>query len=211
MKTGLRACFSLAALALVLILGGLAGCAKDLKQPYPEKRYFGLTGPAVVESSGPGLAGVCSVSRLAASPSYSSRELIYKTGANEFVSDYYNLFLTPPAGMVGQALRGHLAVTGAFAHVLEPGSGMRPDWVMEGSLEALYADFSDPAKPQAVVVVSLFLLKDAGFDYEIVLNRRYEKTATLPDREPSGVVQGMNQALADILGEWRADMARVER
>ncbi|THB69762.1 MAG: hypothetical protein D6E12_04100 [Desulfovibrio sp.] len=199
--------FPLITLLLACTLG--YGCTSGLTQDAEvlEKRYFVLQ----VERPGAPHAspspGVCKVKDVTISPSFSSREMVYRLSHSSFSTDYYNQYHSSPDDLISQTMRHWIDEARLFEYVTDPSSEVRPQYYLEGHVVSLYGDFSTPGNPAAVLKMQFFLLKDEDFDFAIRMDKDYERSIPLAEKSAEGVVDGLNAALADILAELEADLA----
>lgn len=204
----LRACPAAFLLALVLGAALAAGCVK-MDRPQPEKRYYSLeAGPGQAGALLPGQSpeAAVTVRRMRVSPRYEGRELVYRLSPTQYVSDFYNLFFIAPADMLTQGVRERIAGSGLFSHVVEPVSLVRSRLVLEGAVSEMYGDFSKAA-PEAVLRVQFFLLDEAPGGPTILFSREYARIRPLADKTATGLVDGLNAALASVLDELARDLA----
>jgi ABC-type uncharacterized transport system auxiliary subunit len=198
-------------LAAILAAGG---CAGSLKQPPAQRAYYLLEADPGPECAGrPTLPAVLEVHGLSVSPGFDSRQFVYRLADNSWTTDYYHLFLTDPGGMLTPVVGGFLAKSRLFATVAGPGLDLDSDYILEGSVTALYGDFREADKPQAVVEIQFFLLDDRGEDNALILEKTYRQAAPLPAKSPEGLARGFDEALRLCLCNLVLDMeaALVER
>lgn len=196
-------------LPLLLLL--LAACVRVPTQDAPVKKYF-LLEPARPAASAPATSptpvfdAALVVRDTRVAPPYGGRPLVYKTAANRFETDYYNLLLSPPDELLSQATRQWLGQAGVFPYVVLPGSDARRGYVLETLVTDLYADFAQD-KALAVVGLQAFLQREEPAGRKVVFHQDYRREVPLGDRTPEAVVAGYNQGLAEILTQLCADMA----
>jgi cholesterol transport system auxiliary component len=193
---------------LLLFLFG-SGCV-SLERGYPEKRYFVID---VGDSAQPPNAAgnqTLLVSSLRISPRYADKSFVYRTSDAGYESDFYNQFLTPPDTMISEEVRKGLAASPAFKYVVGPASQLQPNFVLEGSVNALYGDFRNLNGPSAVLEIEFFLHNEDSTNPGIVLQKRYVKTVTLSGRSPEALVEGWSRALGSILTDLSADLQKIK-
>ena len=185
------------------------GCV-SLERSYPEKRYFVVELAENTQRSN--LAGdqTLLVSGLRISPRYADKSFVYRTSESGYESDFYNQFLTSPDTMLSEELRKGLAVSPAFKYVIGPSSQLQPNYVLEGSVNALYGDFRNLEKPAAVLEIEFFLHNEDSANPGIVLQKRYTKTVSLSGRSPDALVKGWSQALSAVLSELNSDLEKIK-
>ena len=80
-------------------------------------------------------------------PPFDGRPLIYRTGEFSYQRDPYAGFLGLPAeGLVGP-ISEMLRRDGGFSEVVQPGSAVRPDTMVEITIYQLYGDIRKPEVP----------------------------------------------------------------
>ena len=190
--------------ALLLLLVFLSGCV-SLEKSYPDRRYFALElAPGKTPNSTSDR--ILSVASLRISPRYADRSFVYRTSTAAYEADFYNQFLTAPDSMIAEELRKGLAASELFKYVVGPSNSLQPNYVLEGSINALYGDFRDPSRPAAVLEIEFFLYNQDAGATGVSLQKRYEKSVPLSEKSPEALVKGWDQALADIVAALLADL-----
>jgi hypothetical protein len=193
-----------------------AGCMPKLSKPYPERRHFKLGPPAPSASAKAGPAGtILKVARFTASEPYEKAEFVYRTGESTWETDFYNVFLLPPAVQIAQLAREGLATAGLFGHVPDVGSAADATHVLEGHVRAIYGDFADRKAPKAVLRLELSLLDVRGAAPKILAHRPYEKSVPLalkarsgPQRGPA-LVAAWSRVLAGFFAEFADELRKA--
>ena len=189
--------------SLLLALGIFNSCI-SLERSYPEKRYFVIQ---VAEPKRPGADNgqILSVANLNISPRFSDRSFVYRTSETEYETDFYNQFLSAPAILITEETRKALAAS-PFKFVVGPASPLTPNFVLEGSINALYGDFRNPSAPSAVLEVEFFLHSENPARPGVVLQKIYRKAVPLKERSPQALAQGWSAALEAIVAEFVSDL-----
>jgi len=186
-----------------------SGCV-SLERSYPEKRYFVVDlGESAQRSNAAGNQTLL-VSGLRISPRYADKSFVYRTSEASYEADFYNQFLTSPDTMFSEEVRKGLAASPAFKYVVGPSSQLQPNYVLEGSVNALYGDFRNLNAPSAVLEIEFFLHNEDTANPGIVLQKRYMKTVPLSGRSPEALVKGWSQALGSILTDLNTDLEKVK-
>jgi cholesterol transport system auxiliary component len=191
-----------------LLLCLFSGCV-SIERSYPEKHYFVLEVPRGADPSNPAGERILSVAHLRISPRYADRNFVYRTSDAGYESDFYNQFLTSPDTMISEEIRKALAASHQFKYVLGPSDAQQPNYVLEGSVNALYGDFRNPKQATAVLEIEFFLYNENSANPGIVTQKRYTKSVPLNERSPEALVKGWNQALAEIVAALAADLKNV--
>jgi cholesterol transport system auxiliary component len=188
----------------LLLLVFLSGCV-SLEKSYPDRRYFALE---LAQGKSPNSTSdrILSVASPRISPRYADRSFIYRTSTAAYEADFYNQFLTAPDSMIAEELRKGLAASELFKYVVGPSNSLQPNYVLEGTINALYGDFRDPSRPAAVLEMEFFLYNQDPAASGVSLQKRYEKSVPLNEKSPEALVKGWDQALADIVAALLADL-----
>lgn len=202
-------CYGFIARAALLLFVLSAGCV-SLERSYPEKRYFVVELGENAQQPNPAGEKTLLVSGLRISPRYADKSFVYRTSESGYESDFYNQFLTSPETMLSEEVRKGLAASPAFKYVVGPSSQLQPNYVLEGSVNALYGDFRNLDKPAAVLEIEFFLHNEDSANPGVVMQKRYVKTVSLSGRSPDALVKGWSQALGAVLTELNSDLEKVK-
>ncbi len=199
-------------LFLVLALALLASCVKLERQPV-DKRFYSLD---VVRAAAPPASeatstrGTLLVRRVHMSPRCAGRELVYRMGESNWTADYYNTFFVSPADMLSQDLRAWLAASRLYANVVDPGSLVEPELILEGNVTSLHGDFF--AKPaQAVVEMQFLLLQNVGAEHRVLLTQNVRRTAPLAGNTPQELVRALQSAVAGAFTDLESALRSAPR
>jgi hypothetical protein len=185
-----------------------AGCLK-LDRPRLTVTHYGLKDPILASNevrpwawtSAQGC--ILKVRQVRVDALYSDPKFVYRLGENEWSADYYHTFLIPPGQMLTGIVETYLARTGdsRSVKVVPASSVLSPSHTLETTVRELYADYSDPGQPRAVLAAEFLLIDeraapDAG---SIVLHRTWRESVALESNQPAALVSGWNAALKGIL------------
>jgi len=190
---------------IALLVLFCSGCV-SLERSSPERHYFVIEVPPSANSPEPASDLILSVGNLRISPRYADRSFVYRTSDTSFESDFYNQFLTSPDTMISEELRKGLAAARQFKYVLGPADAQQPNYVLEGSVNALYGDFRNPSQPAAVLELEFFLYNDNSNGSGLVAQKRYLKSVRVNERSPEALVKGWDQALQEIIAALTTDL-----
>jgi cholesterol transport system auxiliary component len=193
-----------------LLLFALSASCVSLERSYPEKRFFVVELGDTAQRSNPAGDQTLLVSGLRVSPRYADKSFVYRTSESGYESDFYNQFLTSPDTMLSEEVRKGLGASPAFKYVIGPSSQLQPNYVLEGSVNALYGDFRNLNKPAAVLEIEFFLHNEDSANPGIVLQKRYIKTVPLSGRSPEALIKGWSQALESILADLNTDLQNAK-
>ena len=194
---------------LLLLMTLSAGCV-TLERSYPDKRYFVIDIRDTANAPATQNDRVLLVSSLHISPRYAGTEFVYRTSDTSYESDFYNQFLSAPGTMISEEIRKGLATGSGFKYVIGPASDLSANYVLEGSVNALYGDFRDLNKPAAVLEIEFFLRNEDPQKPGILLHKRYEKSVPIGQRSPEALTKGWDQALEEIIAMLVADLGKTK-
>lgn len=192
-----------------LLLFSFYGCV-TLERGYPEKRYFVLEASQPATAANPARERILMVANLRVSPRYADKNFVYRLSESGYETDFYHQFLTATDIMVGEEVRRGLSAAQAFKYVIGPSNPLRPDLVLEGSVNALYGDFRNLAAPRAMMEIEFFLHNEDTTKAGIVLHKRYTHSVVIEGRSADALVKGWNGSLNEILAALIADLRAVK-
>lgn len=184
------------------------GCV-SLERSYPEKRYFVIAVSESADRSSTAGNRILSVSNLRISPRYADKNFVYRISEAGYEADFYNQFLSSPDLMIGEEVRKGLMASQVFKYVVGPSNQLQPNYVLEGSINALYGDFRNAKMPAAFLEIEFFVHNEDAANPGIVMQKRYMKSMPLSERSPEALVKGWNDALNEIIGSLLADLKAV--
>jgi len=186
----------------------LTGC---LARPHLDKQSFIFAPPS---PSAPGIAAssrALGIRSLEVAAPFEGREFVYRTGESSYDHDPYAEFMVDPAEGLVSPICGWLREAGGFKAVAETGSAVKPDTLVEIQVGQLYGDFR-PSENATAVLAMHFVFFDApnGLPGKVILQRDYSGRIPLKARTAAALIEGWNQALAQILGSATEDFRRVD-
>lgn len=197
--TALRAC-------VLMLATVLAGCS--LRQPAVVTESYALPLPSA--KAGPSSSRSIAVLPFGIAPTAGGQMFLYRADEFRYESDYYNRFLAPPAQMLTEGLRRWLTQSRAGT-VLEPGAPLSADVIVQPRLEALYADYRDMERPEAVFAMVATVIRRGGEQgNRVVFERSYRRAVPMREVSPQAAVEGWRQAAAAVFGEFTRDLRAVE-
>ncbi|MCZ6690568.1 MAG: ABC-type transport auxiliary lipoprotein family protein [Planctomycetota bacterium] len=192
----------------LLFLALVTGCV-SLERAYPEKKLYSLEASRTTRVSPKGARSVLRVNDFQISPGYEKREFVYRVGDNRYESDFYRLFFTPPSRMVTSSVRDWLANSGLFGNVVGSGSLMESDYVLEGSVQAMYGDYRG-GQPKAVLKVQTLLLREGERGPVVVRQKNFEEAIPIGEEGGDRLVKGWNTGLKNILKSLEGELKGLD-
>jgi len=194
-------------LAMLAAAALLPGCS--FTRPTPEKRRF-LLEPPLPPAGTRTQPYALRIGTFGVAAPYRDRAMVYRVTDLKFESDFYHEFFAAPAAMVAQATSRALVAARAFERVIPPGvAGDEGDFVLDGFVDALYADGRVAGKAEAEVAVGFYVTRVA-FPGGVVWSRRYVERVGIAGIMPEAVADAMNAALGRILAALVRDLAAAE-
>jgi len=193
-------------LAILAAILALCGC---LSKPPLHKQTFtfgALPAATATASAGDRVLGI---RHLRLAPPFDGRSLVYRTGEFSYVRDPYAEFLDAPEEELIAPVRGWLRRTGGFSNVVDAGSALKPNTVVEISVTQLYGDFRQSEHPCAVVTMRLvFFEARNGVPARPILQQDYSRRMPVTAPSAAALMEGWNQAFGVIFAEAASDLRR---
>ena len=199
---GLAAAFAVALAVLV------AGCS--FSRPALDRSTYALGASRTGAPAAQAKPVALRVRPFRAVAPYDVREFLYRKADGQLVTDFYNSFPTEPGELVTSATTQWLKSSGLFAVVLEPGVSVDAQYLLEGSVIALYADLTDAKRPASVLEVQVYLVRVAPAGRDLVLDRRFAERVEVGEPSPAALAKGYNQALERILQRLERELATAD-
>jgi cholesterol transport system auxiliary component len=200
-------------MAVLLTLTAATGCLR-LERPYPAVAAYALDAlrPEGAPARPVRRDAVLKVRPLHVARMFDDKKFVYRRSGEKWATDYYNEFFILPGQMLTDIVERWLASSGAAGQVVPGSSQVAPTYVLEGSVQALYGDYSNPAQPIAVLAVEFLLLDErAAADIpRIVLHKTYRHEAPLKGKGPQVLVANWGEALKAVLTALEADLAAAD-
>ena len=190
--------------ALIAII--LSGCIESAVSA--KRQYLLEASRPDSESVLPG-KGVVKVRRFRVASAFEGNSLVYRTGKVDFESDFYNEFLSSPGSVITEQARRWLGGSGIFTNVVDTGSRLSSDFVLEANVNALYGDFTSKSEPKAVLEIQFFLINTSGAVSKIAFSKTYKATKPLESRKPAVLVSGLNICIENILQAFEDDLQQL--
>jgi ABC-type uncharacterized transport system auxiliary subunit len=186
----------------------LTGC---LARPHLDRQSFVFDPPARSAPSIRSSSRVLGIRTLQVAAPFEGRAFVYRTGEFSYDRDPYAEFMVPPAEGLAFPICRWLREAGGFNAVAEKGSSLKPNTLMEIQVGQLYGDFR-PSENATAVLSMRFVFFDApnGIPGKVLLQREYSRNIPLKARTAAALIEGWNQALAQILDSTVQDVGRFD-
>jgi uncharacterized lipoprotein YmbA len=194
------------ATSLLICICGLTGC---ISRPALNKQTFTFNAPAISATNVAASDRVLGIRNLQVAAPFEGRSLVYRTGEFLYVRDPYAEFLESPDEELIAPLRGWLRSNGNFSAVVEAGSALKPDTLVEISVSQLFGDLRQSKRPAAVLTMR-FVFFDApnGVPGKVIFQQEYSQRIPLSAPTAAALMQAWNQGLVEILADVSSDFCK---
>ena len=196
--------------SLLLVVGPI-GCSELFKQPAPAKDLFSIE-PGLPDASLRALPStanatepVLQVRSVRVSAPFDGAAFVYETAPSQYTLDYYNNFVASPSALLTESLLEWLEKAGPVRTV-GAGTSVRSNLMLECEVTKLLIDFSDRAKPHAVIAARFLLYSNRTGAAVVLLDSSYEVSKPLTLNSPAGYSSAWGMALRGILQKLEADI-----
>jgi uncharacterized lipoprotein YmbA len=185
----------------------LTGC---LARPHLEQQTFLFAPPSPAPATSVAGSRALGIRNLQVAAPFEGRSFVYRTGEFAYDRDPYAEFMVPPAEALLSPICNWWRQAGGFRAVAEAGSAFKPDTLVEVQVGQLYGDFR-PSESATAVLAMRFVFFDAvnGLPGKVLLQREYSRDIPLKGRTAAALIEGWNQALAQILETAMQDFGRA--
>ncbi|MEO6053786.1 MAG: ABC-type transport auxiliary lipoprotein family protein [Chthoniobacterales bacterium] len=178
----------------------IQGCSFFYTQP--KQNYFSLVAPRNSQASPSPNGAALSIDSIQINPVYENQGFTYRLEGGRTQLDYYHLFQTAPEANITEQLKIWLRKGGHFRSVSGYNQSQTSDYILSGTIETLYGDYSLPGKPVAVISMRVYVRKNNDTSSaERTLMGYYEKRIPVSNNSPEGLVSAWDKGLASIFGE----------
>lgn len=141
-------------------------------------------------------------------PPFDGKSLVYRVTDQRYEKDFYNAYITLPSDMVSNASRQWLNQSGIFRVTVGQSTSFPSFYTLQASVDEFYGDYR--GQPEAVVSVQFFLtVTNASSNNPLITTKRFTRRIALPNTSPQALIQGQQQALAEILQQFEADLVAI--
>lgn len=106
--------------------------------------------------------------------------------------------------MLTQVVRDWIADAELVDTVVAPGSQLDPTLIVEGSIAALYGDYT--GEPEAVIELELLVLRRTSGQTTILFQADYEAREPADGLGPDALIAAWNRGAASALERFEADL-----
>lgn len=192
------------ALSALLLLSGalLSGCA--LNKPNADQTSWLIVPERIAPPRATPVNLTLKMGSFTANSPFDGKSMVYRLSDNRYEKDFYNVYLIYPRDMVNNATRQWLVKSNAFTQVIEESTVFFPMYQLQGVIDEFYGDYR--GNPEAVVSIQFYASTSFTADNFLFSSPRITRRVALRDKSPQALVDGQQQALADILTELEAQL-----
>ena len=183
-------------------------CA-NLEQNYPERNFYVIHAERTDKTSDRVTGGILEINNFNISPEFTSREFVYRTGENKYVSDFYNQFFKSPASLIRNETYQWMSDSGMFKSVISRSVEIDTDYILDGNVTELYIDLINLGNPRAVLSIQFFITKETPTKTVLIFDKKYREEIDTQDRSPENFIKSWNNALELILTDFEKDMSSL--
>lgn len=184
------------------------GC---VSRPALNEQTFAFSSQTLSAANSISNGHVLEIRTLQIAPPYDERPFIYRTGEFSYQRDPYAGFLGLPAAGLAAPASEMLRRDGGFSEVVQPGSAVEPDTLVEITISQLYGDIRKPRSPYAVLAMQVtFMDATNGLPGKGILQRDYSRRIPMESTAPAALMAAWNQALAGIFADAASDFRSRE-
>lgn len=196
----LKNSFAIQFLVYALAFFGLAACSLP-QRPAIESSSWMLAPTRTGAPNKPRSDLWLKMGSVSVAPPYDGKSLVYRLGDLRYEKDFYNTYSALPNEMIANAARQWMNQAQVFAMTVGQSNSFFPYYTLQASVDEFYGDYR--VRPEAVVSVEFFLTVTTGAKLNPVIGaNRYTKRIPLRDNTPGALVEGQQEALAQILKEY---------
>jgi cholesterol transport system auxiliary component len=196
---------------IAFLLAGICTLTGCLSRPALDKQTFAFGMSAIVATNVIVNDRVLGIRNLQIAAPFDGRSFVYRTSEFSYVRDPYAQFLESPGEELIAAVRGRLRGNGDFSAVVEAGSLLKLNTLVEVSISQLFGDFSQPGHPAAILTMR-FVFFDAtdGVPGKAIFQQEYSQSIPLSTPTAAALMDGWERALDEILVQVSSDFRHLE-
>ncbi len=186
-------------LILLVLASVLAGCFSGKTKP--QSTYL-LNIPLPKQQMDAKNPTALDVHMLEAFAPFTSNEFIYRISEDQYLSDYYHVFLVPVTEQISDITANYLMGQHLFGYV---GSPLHPvskaEYNLKGSVVALYADYRNSAKPKGVIAIRYILSLKGSKSSKVLMDKVFRQAVPLQSKTTTALLAAWNKGLSTIMAK----------
>ena len=152
--------------------------------------------------------GVTLIEKTVVQSPFSGNNFIYRTDNENYLVDYYNLFLAPPAEQISPQINRCLAQAKLFDQTVDSAGITKPNYWLNTNLSEMYADYRDRSIPKAVLTIQFELYQESIEPNKTIkiFNKTYHEAIPLQKKNSESLVDACNEGLQESLRAFENDL-----
>ena len=190
---GIILCIKSLGLAITasLLLFGLTGC---ISSKYVEQKQYMLDVEKPTDGHKINKQSSLYIDHVATTAPFDQLNFLYRINEYQYLTDYYNGLLVPPAEQLETTLTNYVKNSSKFTI---QSNALSASNILRVQLNEFYADYRDNKNPQAIINMR-FVLSRSG-DNKIILDKTFTQKAALQTKNTEGLLAAWNIGLQNIL------------
>ncbi len=190
-----------------IIILALAGCMGS-KAPPRHAYMFRVHYPARQKAASRN--AVLQVLTTQVLPQFAGGQMVYRMTDLNYESDYYNIFFIPPGQQITQILT-HWFRSRRIAKDVVTNSLLNVNYILQSTVQALYADYRSNAAPRAVIKMRFTLYQQMQYKRRIVLEKTFYSRIAIHRHDTQGLMRAYNNELNVIMSKLTKQVYKVMR
>jgi hypothetical protein len=185
-----------------------SGCVR-LQKSYPDFKVYSLDPSGQSHTGYAGTPISVALGEFSVVPQFADRYLTYRADEVNYESDFYNQMMTAPAAIIQNQTEAWLKASPVLKFVLPSDAVYNTSYQISGKVFEFYGDYRQSDQPKAVLQMELTVRDLKGDDTSILLQKVYSEAISIQKTSPKLLVEGWNQALGKILGQFEEDLKKL--
>jgi hypothetical protein len=189
-----------------MMVVAVCGCTSG---PNWKRQAFAFSQPADPPTTNT-TQNIVELSRVSISPIFQNRSFTYRTGENSYEQDPYAGFLISPERALAESIRAWMRASDVYGRVVDPGSGLTPNVIVEVSINELYGDFRKASQPVGTMGIHVICCEVQDRQpSRVILDRSYSHETLLDQKTPAALMAAWDRDLGEIMNEIIAEYAKA--
>lgn len=176
----------------------LAACVPRSDQQPPSTQHYSFESPRTTTKTPlHSLSNVISISPASIHSTFAGKSFVYKKGGYEYWHDPYRQFTASPNMLITHFIQTDLCQQSTTI-IIDSDSLLKPNYILQLSIEALYADYEDKAAPQAVTAIDATLFHIKEGDAIPIANEFFSQSLPIKPNDPNDLMRAYSENLSLI-------------
>jgi len=190
----------------ILILAGGCGNSTEVTE---KNLHFVLSVNRDTVTESQEAKGICKIRSFRTTSPFETNYLIYKINDYSYESDFYNRYLVSPSSMISEQALNWLTDSGVFEYVVDDNSRADAQYLLEGKITGMYADFTNPVNLSSVIEIKFIMIEIQSYNNSIIFDKSYHAATELESSNAADIIKGMNGSLEKVLMSLEEDLRKI--